>query len=544
MRSLLLSLVCVSLSAASLIAAEPIDSLVKELGAPDSVTRMKAVEAIVAQGAAAVPTLTKLLTSESAGQRTYAAYALGRIGEPAKVAAPELVKLVADKEIPVRRAAIRALQAIKPDRAITLPLLAKVLEESDPSVVMLALQSIAEMGKDAVPALRDALKNPKAKFWALLVARDLGPVAAEALPEIMACLAATEEEIRMQAAIALAEMGPAAKPAAMKLSEMLKSDKHEGVKYAAAHALTRIGDQSATADLSAAAAGTQDALLKLICVHGIAQLNPTDAAAATAAAMAIADGLKSQDPKLRGIAAQALAESKIPSAIAAPVMEAALETATPEAIDTIIATIAKVGAPAVPRVVRGLASPKLRPLALRVLAQMGPASAGAAPALAMALAGDPGKDPDFRREAQFVLAQAGPAAAPAVPELIKSLASENEDVRRTAIFALGKIGRPAVAAVPALRQNAMAQEEKFEKLASIWALVKIQPDPPLVLVAIPVLTKALSSERAAVRAESARTLGELGPPAIPSVPAIKKLLMDPDPGVQAAAKEALGKLGG
>jgi hypothetical protein len=59
-------------------------------------------------------------------------------------------------------------------------------------------------------------------------------------------------------------------------------------------------------------------------------------------------------------------------------------------------------------------------------------------------------DPQLRERAAAVLGRIGPDAAPAVPELIRLLEDPDREVRQTAARTLGQIGPRAAAAVPAL----------------------------------------------------------------------------------------------
>jgi HEAT repeat protein len=110
---------------------------------------------------------------------------------------------------------------------------------------------------------------------------------------------------------------------------------------------------------------------------------------------------------------------------------------------------------------------------------------------------------------------------------------------------LGRIGPAAKDAAPALQKIVKSSDDKFLKVAGVWALLRILPtDQPLKVLAVPLLAKALEeSDREMVKIEVANSLGEIGPPAILAVPALEKAAREADSAdVRAAAAEALKKI--
>jgi HEAT repeat protein len=173
---------------------------------------------------------------------------------------------------------------------------------------------------------------------------------------------------------------------------------------------------------------------------------------------------------------------------------------------------------------------------------MGPTAKPIVPALALELKDD---DSQHRREAAFALAALGPDAKDATPVLIEVMTSDEEpSVRHAAIYALGKIGPAAAAAKEALNKN-MESDDKFTKVASVWALLQIQPtDKALHVVAVPLFMGAVeNAEIDRVRFEAATALGNIGPAAKPAVDVLKKAAeSDDSPMVREAAAEALKKI--
>ena len=505
----------------------------------------RALGAIGPAAKSAVPALTAKLSDADAKVKAYAAFALGEMGDASKPAAEGLVKLLADADPLVRRAAVTALRKIKPGPD-ALPYLVKLLEDSQPPVIMAALNSISEAGAKGVPVLVEALKNKKARYWAILALTDLGPEAKEAVGPLSELLSDSEEELRMQVIHALAAIGPEAKSAGPQLLKIYQGDKEPSSRYSAGYALAKIGVAEASEAFEKGATD-KDPFLALVSAWGHAQLHPNDKEIVTKSAQQIIAGLTSENAKLRMAAAQALSESKASPELAAPAFEKAMADTSPEVKITAIKAVAAMGSKAVPRLALAIQkspSKEVRESAMRVIALIGAEAKEAVPALVERLAAE--KDPLVRREIQVTLAMIGPAAAPALAELKKSLAAEQEEVRLSAIYALGKIGPAAAEAIPELRKNiAPAGEDRFERLASVWALLRIKPgDSTLIKIAVPLLTRALESERENVRAEAATALGDLGAPAATATEALAKLRdNDSSDRVRAAAEGALKKLG-
>jgi HEAT repeat protein len=176
------------LSALGPAAKAALPDLLKGLGSDDALVRgdtAMAIGAIGGEAAEAVPMLLELVRDESAKEdaRYAATYALGRIGEPAAVAEPTLRALVdSDDELMATVAAWAALK-VKP---------------GDPVLV-----------EKAIPLLRRALRDE----------RDLA---------------------RLEAAVALGDIGAAASTAIPILELVAEDDPIKSVRAAAAAALSKI----------------------------------------------------------------------------------------------------------------------------------------------------------------------------------------------------------------------------------------------------------------------------------------------------------------
>jgi HEAT repeat protein len=145
---------------------------------------------------------------------------------------------------------------------------------------------------------------------------------------------------------------------------------------------------------------------------------------------------------------------------------------------------------------------------------------------------------------QYTLGMMGPAAKPAMSELIRSLESKDEMVRNSAVFALAKIGpdaKPAGRALVKIMED--ETQDAHARAVSGWALLEITDNDPRIAKSVaPMMIMALGHDNPTVRAEAARTLGNLGEHGKPALEKLKQLADDPDEDVRAAAKDAVDKL--
>jgi HEAT repeat protein len=194
---------------------------------------------------------------------------------------------------------------------------------------------------------------------------------------------------------------------------------------------------------------------------------------------------------------------------------------------------------AVPRLAGALSvdRPRVRREAAITLGKLGSKSSSAVKDLQKALNDEV---PDVRLEAIIALAEIGAASQPAVPDLIAMVNGLDPVVRRPATYALGRIGAGAKEAVPALRRLLQSRNH-HEQTVAAWALVQIAPDAATIQTALPLIIKALQeSHRVDIRAEAARTLGQIGAGSAPAQEALKAAAAkDSSEDVRKAAEAAL-----
>jgi len=524
-------------------AGEAVPALVDLLEHEDASTRASAARALGGIGPAAAeasPALVRRLADDEAPVRAYAAFALGRIGDSSQPVIEGLIARAVDTDEAVRRSVFAAVRRLDAPAEVVLPLMVQTLEKSDPAAVVPALATLAEAGEAAVPSLCRALAHEDASYWACVVLTDIGPLAKEAVQPLAGVLAHKDPEVRAQALSALAAIGPPSGAVLGEIVQALESDKYGAVQYAAAHALGKIGDKSAIAALKQAL-NTNDEFLRVVAAWALIQLEDEDEQAVSKWAEVMLEGLRSQDPHVRGAAARAVVESRpLPDSFVAKLGDS-LDDVPPDCLAQVVEGIAAQGKGALPRVIRALGVPTLRPYAIQVVRRLGPEAAAAVPALIEALQD---KDPSIVKEAEFALGAIGPEASAATDALIQALTNDDEQVRFTACYALGQIGPAARAATPSLA-GLLKSEDEFLRFAGIWALLRIHPDDPRVKkAAVPILTQALGDPREHIRSEAAAALGEIGPAAASALEALEPLKDDPSPAVREIVAESIRRIRG
>lgn len=312
-----------------------------------------------------------------------------------------------------------------------------------------------------VEEIRQALEqgDPEARESALFRLKSRPRIEAVALlPQLAAALAAKETQARILAANILGRLGAQAVPAVPALARAVGDPEHH-VAVAAIRALAALG---------ASAAPAAPALLGL---------------------------LDHRNAELRRLAEEALGKIGAPATVEFIPYHLRLGN---------IDTVAKIGAPAVPLLLRTIAD----------------------------------DEPEARRGAADALGAMRPRAIAAIRPLIELLRQEPPGASDAAAVALRLIGLPAV---PALSQLIVAERGSLRHRAA--AIVEdIGPGPsvefaPFLLYkgdhetlfligleALPELTEALAGKNSTARHAAVRVLRELGRDAAPAVPALTKLL--------------------
>lgn len=492
-------------------AKRAIPHLIALFDSKDLAVRCEVVSALGTMGdsaAIAIPKLIGLLDDDSATLRYSTIKTLREIGEHAKPAADKLKALMAHRDTLTSMGAAWALVRIVPDdrktiRA-TIPLLVRGLENKAEHIRSGATLALAEIGEPAVSALIVAAAKPDiaTTTHACDALGLIGPDAESAVPTLLKLLSATDATVCWHAARALGTIGRQPKTVVPALTELLKH-KSKTVRLAA---LTVIGQ------------------------YGV------ESAAAVSAVMPLA---QDSDVRIRLAAIDALGEIGPGAHAAVKLLDKALEDPVGSVTVNAAESLGKIGKPAVGVLTARLGDPKLRLLALSVLASIGRDAKSAVPEIVKLTSVE---DRTVRIEAFLAIAAMGADAEAAVPALMKIAETPGHTSRNGAIYALTRIGSRKI--LPMLKKIVNDPNETAVKLVSSWALVRFEPtNAEYVKLAIPQLIGALDHELPIARIEAVSALGLIGAKASPAVPALIKVLSSDDPAMLSEALHALGQIG-
>lgn len=181
--------------------------LADQLESPESTVRDAASFGLRLMGGKAVPALIEVLSSDNTFARSKAAWLLGRSGEASLPALPALMSMLNTPDPAIMEVAAEAIDQIGPPSELTMyhltllgtdtncptarigshaaPILTNLLTRTGTPLGQLAHRALTRIGRDALPALRDATTNGSLGH-AIAAGRalvEIDPQAVDTLPE-------------------------------------------------------------------------------------------------------------------------------------------------------------------------------------------------------------------------------------------------------------------------------------------------------------------------------------------------------------------------
>jgi len=318
------------------------------------------------------------------------------------------------------------------------------------------------------------------------------------LPGLERFRRAAEFEDSLRAVAALGEMGPAAKDAVPSLSRLLR------------HPIAWARVQSAEALVGIAPEGSQSFK------KGVDTLT---------------EAVSSADGEARGRAVKVLGKIGPPAGNAVSALVPLLEDKGMP-FDAAEA-LGKIGAPAVPALLKNLENPLKRKYAVITLGKVGPTAKDAIPALARIMK-DPVLSPSVLEVQTEAIKTLGKLAQAALPVLIAFLRDKNPSYSHEVRGALVSMGP---AAVPELIRLLQDPDPSLRNHAA-ECLGFIRPAATETAIAL-----ALAVDDPEVQKEAVRSLGNLGPTAKAAISALSRALWDLSRGDEYSVAVSLRKIG-
>jgi HEAT repeat protein len=194
----------------------------------------------------AVPAMIAALRDKDRGVRGVAAIVLGKV-HSGKESVPALVAALKDDVIYVREDAAEALGAFGPAAKEAVGALKLLFENRQIATARVAAAGAlarcdADRAKDYIAVLIEALegKNPMLQQRAVHALAELGPVAKQAVPALRLALKNEDRHIRERAAVGLGRIGAEAVEALDDLRKMEREEQFEDGRLSSAEAVRQI----------------------------------------------------------------------------------------------------------------------------------------------------------------------------------------------------------------------------------------------------------------------------------------------------------------
>ncbi|HEY3322186.1 MAG TPA: DUF2950 family protein [Planctomycetota bacterium] len=525
--------------------------------------RARAVEImghLPAAAEAAVPIFVGALKDAVPIVRQRAIDSLGELGAAARPAMPCLIAALQEGADAVLLG--ESIRKIGLDPKTDITLLLEALPSKTPegsAQIATLLASLGQAANEAIPKLLQGAYDKTGALGPAMaeVLKQIDPENKATIPALTVRVKSKVPEVRLSAIEHLRTLGPAAAPAVPALIDVLKDDEYL-TREAAIHALAAI----APPDAKTVAA----IIVSMRC--GVGKVLRAGSAALAKAAPdalpAIVAGLKDDIPAVRTTLFALL--EKTPAAIpllaaamkdapivqrraiillvaqmgpaakgAAPALVEALKDGSTTTLSYVAKAIEAIGPDAVPALSAAIkeGTPEQKRLAMTLVVQMGQAAKGAAPALAAAMTDE---NALTKAQALRALEKLGPHG---IAGLTAAIGQADLPTKLLAIAALGNLGATAKTAVPVLLPLQKDEQPKVRRYA-INSLRQIAPENPQVLAAIQAAAK---DEDPTVKMAAIKNLGSMGALAKDGIPSIIEALRDEDWDIRMAAATALEDIG-
>jgi HEAT repeat protein len=523
--------------------ADTPDDVLRDLKDPAPRVRQLAAEAAGKKKLeAAAPLLGELLTDKDPSVQHAAADALTRIGPKA---VPPLVAALGNENPAVKRLAMVTLAQIGPGAKDAVEPLIAAFKGKDTDTRIHAADALGKIGPGAKAALPDLIAAAKdtsnmgavvlrgpfsgvadaAVTAALRIDPTCGPKLAEAAPELIKAVKSKDAGAQLTAVCALHQLGEHARPALPALEEARKTATGNA-ETMIPDAIAAITGDSTRPHLDVIADPKAPLNNRLQAVQKLGWARPKEKSLA-----ALDKLLTDPDARIRGAAVNALAyrddaKGAVPSLLKLlGDIEVVKADQGFEGAGRLPYTLSRIGADAVPGLVKAVGDDKLSVLArfqaVQALALMGRRAKDAHPALEKVLTD---KYAFVALGAARALVQTGGDIDKALPVLRDGLEHPQPAVIHLAIRSVEPLGAQAKGVVPDL-VRLLEHREADLRIAAALALGAIGSEAKGAAKAIGGMLK---SENARERYQAAEALARLGPDARDAVPALSAALKNPE----------------
>ncbi|MBP85570.1 MAG: hypothetical protein CMJ64_02460 [Planctomycetaceae bacterium] len=328
--------------------------------------------------------------------------------------------------------------------------------------------ALAQMGKDAVPALRKSLVSDKLdlRVWSVYTLGEIGSAAEPAVGDLTESLGNNDSALRAAATQTLGKIGPASAPSVGALADLL-SDENTVVRRWSAVALGQIGPRA------------EQAAPQLIAALKDSRIRPSAKTSLIQIGKPTAGQLRQSlgDEKLRFDVSAILLKLYPDSAKQAGVDQPTLAdvaslrlvlhdlTRSPQERTSAATALAALGKEGTVVLIEAFEEQPIAGTAASACASVAPD--GVAPLIDALTHEQPG----VRAAAADALGHIGPAANEAVPHLVRLFKDSDHNVRYRAVLALDAFGQKAAPAVPDLIEVMLDSSQR--EAARQWAMMTL-----------------------------------------------------------------------